>query len=226
MTSRYKITQLHYYCFNFSVCLGSFILQARRRLQQFIIDAYAKIESERLQYLRREQGGLRVDSYRDLLETIVNQDEDSRNVGQKVILPSRFCGGPRYMFERQHDAMACVRNFVRPDLFLKVTTNPMWTEILERLTPGQQPHDRPDRLVRVFRLKIQKLLKILKDGCFGCLEAWLCSIEFQKRDLPHAHILLILRTLSPNPSFISITFLPSYFGTLSKTPAKRGIPAS
>ena len=38
----------------------------------------------------------------------------------------------------------------------------------------------------------------------------------------------ILRTLSQNPSFISITFLPLYFGTLSmsKTRAKPGSPAS
>ena len=79
------------------------------------------MEPERLQYLRREQGGLKEDSNRDLRETIVNQDEDSRNVGQKVILPATFCGGPRYMFERQQDVMAYVRNFGRPDLFITVT---------------------------------------------------------------------------------------------------------
>ena len=119
------MTQLHYYCFNFfSICIGNFILEARRLLQQFIVDAYEKIESERLQYLRREQGGLRADRYRDLRETIVNQDEDSRNVGQKVILPATFCGGPRYMFERQQYAMPYIRNFGRPDLFITVTTNP------------------------------------------------------------------------------------------------------
>ena len=116
-----------------------------------------RIESERLQYLIREQGGLRADSYRDLRESIVNQDEDSRNVGQKVILPATFCGGQSYILERQQDAMACFRNFSRPDLFTTATTNPKWTENLESLTPGQQPHDRPDLLVRVFRLKIQKL---------------------------------------------------------------------
>ena len=67
---RYKITQLQYYCFNFHLyALGiSFC-------KQFIVEDYAKIEPERLQYLRREQGGLRADSYRDLQKTIVNQDE-------------------------------------------------------------------------------------------------------------------------------------------------------
>ena len=74
-------------------------------LQQFIVDAYVKIESECLQFLRREQDHLRADNYKDLWETIVNQDGDPGNVGQKVILHAKFCGGPRYMFERQQDAM-------------------------------------------------------------------------------------------------------------------------
>ena len=41
-------------------------------LQQFIVDAYAKIESERLKFLRREQDHLRADNYKDLRENIVN----------------------------------------------------------------------------------------------------------------------------------------------------------
>ena len=42
-------------------------------LQQFIFDANAKIESERLQFLRREEDHLRADNYKDLRGTIVNQ---------------------------------------------------------------------------------------------------------------------------------------------------------
>ena len=47
------------------------------------------------------------------------------------------------MFQRQQDAMTYVRKFGRPDVFITVTRNPKWPEILERLTPRQQPHDRP-----------------------------------------------------------------------------------
>ena len=76
------------------------------------------------------------------------------NVGQKVILPATFCGVSRYLFERQQDAIAYVRKFNQPDLFITVTTNPKWPEILKRLTPGQLPHDRQDLLMTVFCLKI------------------------------------------------------------------------
>ena len=67
---------------------------------------------------------MRADNYRDLRETIVYSDGDPRNVAQKVILPAKFFRGPRYTFGRQQDAMAYVRKYGRPDLFITVTTNP------------------------------------------------------------------------------------------------------
>ena len=70
------------------------------------------------------RAGSPADDYKDLRETIVNQDEHPMNVGQKVILPATFCGGPRDMFEMQQDAMAYVRKFGRPYLFITMTTNP------------------------------------------------------------------------------------------------------
>ena len=84
-------------------------------LQQFIVDAYAKVESERPHFLRREQNHLRADNYKDLRQTIVNQDGDPGYVGQRVILPAKLCGGPGNMFERQQYAMAYVKKFGRPD---------------------------------------------------------------------------------------------------------------
>lgn len=96
------------------------------------------------------------------------------------------------MFEKQQDAMSFVRKYGRPDLFITVTTNPYWEEITSNLLAGQRPHDRPDLLVRVFRLKLKKMIQLIKDGCFGSLNAWLYNIEFQKRGLPHAHMLLWL----------------------------------
>ena len=92
-------------------------------------------------------------------------------------MPAKFCRGPRYTFGRQQDALVYVRKCGRPDLFITVTTNPKWLKILECSIPGQQPHDRPDLLVRVCCLKIQNLFKILKDGCFGCLEAPVLNVK-------------------------------------------------
>jgi len=59
--------------------------------------------------------------------------------------------------------------------------------------PEQNPADHPDIVAKVFRLKILKLLEMLKyEMIFGKVQAWLYSIEWQKRGLPHCHLLLWL----------------------------------
>ena len=70
------------------------ILKAKRLFQQFLVDAYYKIEIEQLQFLRREQTALQADCYRDLRDAILDGDGDPRNVGHRVILPSTVTGGP------------------------------------------------------------------------------------------------------------------------------------
>ena len=50
LTSRHKITQLQFYCFHFFTRVGNYLLLCRRLLQQYMVDAYAKIECERLQF--------------------------------------------------------------------------------------------------------------------------------------------------------------------------------
>ena len=67
---------------------------------------------------------------------------------------------------------------------------------------GQTPQDRPDLVARVFKRKADQLMKDLtKGGIFGKVVAYMMVIEFQKRGLPHCHILLILaqedRMLTP-----------------------------
>jgi ATP-dependent DNA helicase PIF1 len=59
---------------------------------------------------------------------------------------------------------------------------------------GQQPNDIPHIIARVFNFKLRSLLKhdILEKKIFGKVKAYVYVIEFQKRGLPHAHILLIL----------------------------------
>ena len=57
-------------------------------------------------------------------DAIVAGDGDPRDVGQKVVLPASFTGGPRYIYERQQDAKSYVRIYGYPELFITMTTNP------------------------------------------------------------------------------------------------------
>ena len=156
------------------------VLRFKQVTSQFMVDMYAKIETERLGFLRRNQDKLRADNYIHLRDAITS-DGDPRNIGQPVILPSSFTGGPRYMHERTQDAMAYVRKFGRPDLFITFTCNSNWTEISGELFEHQKPKDRHDLIARVFHEKQKKLLWLLKEGrIFGELSAWMTTIEWQK----------------------------------------------
>ena len=113
--------------------------------------------------------------------------------GQPLILPSSFQGSPRNMLQNYQDAMAIVRKYGKPDFFITITCNPKWPEIVTNLQQGQSVEFRPDLVARVFKLKLDALLDdIGKHHVLGKPIAKIHVIEFQKRGLPHAHILLIL----------------------------------
>ena len=93
---------------------------------------------------------MRADNYKELHDAIVAGDGDPKNVGQKVVLPATFTGDPRYMYERQQDAMSYVRIYGQPDISITMTTNPKWAEIKTNLEHGQLAYARPELVVRVF----------------------------------------------------------------------------
>ena len=89
--------------------------------------------------------------------------------------------------------MAICRDLGRPEYFVTMTCNPRWLEIAAELRVGQAPEDRPEVVARVFRQKLNVLLdRLVKGAKLGIVVAHLATIEFQKRGLPHAHILLVM----------------------------------
>ena len=92
------------------------------------------------------------------------------------------------------DAMALVRKFGKPELFITFTSNPRWPEISASLLEGQTAADRPDIVNRVFQLKLKQLFTdLFTTGVLGDTKAYCWTLEEQKRSLKHAHILSILQ---------------------------------
>ncbi|UYV73206.1 hypothetical protein LAZ67_10002175 [Cordylochernes scorpioides] len=170
------------------------IAQFGQLFHQFLVDMYTKVESERLRYITLHQRNLRAESYihlRDALSTDANINPNS--LGQRIILPSSFVNSPRYLAEYTQDAFCYVRKFGSPDLFITFTSNPSWEELSAALLPGQKQLDRHDITARVFRQKLVKFIGALTKGqLYGATVAWMYSVEWQKRGLPHAHILVWL----------------------------------
>ncbi|GJR15788.1 helicase [Tanacetum coccineum] len=135
------------------------------------------------------------DLYHNVCDAVTRGDTNAAGLGQRIVLLRTFVGGPRYMMQNYQDAMALCRTCSNPDLFITFTSNPKWQEISEMLTyiPVQKAHDLPEIGTGVFKMKLTDLLHDLtKNHIFGASEAIVYVIEFQKRGLPHAHILLWL----------------------------------
>ncbi|XP_023239126.1 LOW QUALITY PROTEIN: uncharacterized protein LOC111637795 [Centruroides sculpturatus] len=176
------------------------ILSAGKLTQQYMVDAYVRAEANDLNWVKNNQSTLRSEKYNGLMDAIEWDEEvhGSNNlIGKAVILPSSFQGGVRNMQQYYQDAMAIVTKYGKPDLFVTMTCNPKWKEITENLKPWEKSEFRPDLVARVFHLKLKQLLDDItnrRKSLFGKVLAHVHVIEFQKRGLPHAHILIILDT--------------------------------
>ncbi|KAI8557126.1 hypothetical protein RHMOL_Rhmol05G0311100 [Rhododendron molle] len=170
----------------------STILRGGKLFQEFLVDAWASTEQNRLTFYKMNQGKLRVELYKELKD--IGPDELGPNqIGKRVVLPSSFTGGPRHMFEIFQDSMAITRYNHHPDIFLTMTANPSWPEIIAALLPHQKSIDRPDLIARVFELKRKALMKEIETNkVFGKKVAHVFTIEYQKRGLPHMHELTFL----------------------------------
>ncbi|XP_074346939.1 uncharacterized protein LOC141685752 [Apium graveolens] len=163
--------------------------------QQYVVDAFTAIKQYRLDWIRGHQTTIRSDMYHNIRDALSKGDSNPENVGKATILPASFTGSKRYMNQYFKDAMAIRRTLRHPSLFLTMTTNTKLPEIQRMLKflPGVDVVDAPDVVARVFKRKVDQLLdQIRNKNCFGRCIGVMHVIEFQKRGLPHAHMLIWL----------------------------------
>lgn len=139
------------------------------------------------------QNFFRTDALQYLIDFLRHGDKDSSKIEKQELLPIGFTVGPRDTRQRYMDAIALVQHFEKSDIFLTMTCNSSWIEIQKHLLTTNEAQNRPDLISRVFKAKVEELkTDILKINIFGKVVAFMYTIEFQKRGLPHTHFLLIL----------------------------------
>jgi hypothetical protein len=175
------------------------LLVGGQLMHQYWVDQWIKIEENRLHYIKHNQATLKAGTY-DVICNAVNRNE--ADIGNWIILPSSFNGSPRNNVQNFQDLLAIQRKFGKPDYFITFTCNSKWTEIKENLKSNEQSWMRPDLSTRVFNMKLKKLIsEICHDQRLGVVVAYTYVVEFQKRGLPHAHILIWV-TASDKPRTI------------------------
>ncbi|RWS22012.1 uncharacterized protein B4U80_01223, partial [Leptotrombidium deliense] len=200
-TNGKNVSPLQYYSFRLTPRNGQFnqVLCSGRLTQQYIINCYLTIESQRLKYLRYNQDQIRSECYQGLVDHVSNcsaNNPENVRLGNVLILPSSFQGSSRAMQQLYQDAMAISRKVGRPDLFITMTCNPNWPEIrryLKSLPNGLTANDIPYFTCRLFHQKVLSLIADLQN-VFGAIRAYVYTIEFQKRGLPHMHLLVTLQS--------------------------------
>ena len=114
-----------------------------RLFQQYVVDAYVKLESQRISWVLNNQSKLRLDTLFGLLDFLETGNDGSQLSGKPIILPASFGGSPRSLHQSYLDSMAIVARFGKPDFFITMTANPNWAEITANLRPGETAADRP-----------------------------------------------------------------------------------
>jgi len=158
-----------------------------RLTNEYVVDMFTRELECRLRYIRSNQSRLRSLEYDAALMA-----EDTIEESENIYLPASFLGSRRWVSNQIADSLAIAAAYGPPTFFLTFTCNSDWPEIQSQLLPGQNFTDIPVVVCRVFKQKLSKLMSALHTMFpnAGQLIYSITSIEFQKRGLPHAHILL------------------------------------
>ena len=160
--------------------------------QQYVCDLYLAMENNNLNWIRSHQKEIKAELYCDLMEA--KHKHQFSLAGRYIVLPHTHVGSPRWYYGEYQDGMARCRKFHKPDLFITFTCNPNWPEIINSMKGFEAgTFSRPDLIARVFQVKLEAMIKDLQESCiFGDVLGYMYTIEWQKRGLPHAHILIFL----------------------------------
>jgi hypothetical protein len=94
--ARGEVTMLEYYAYRLQQrrCEATTLICGDRLFQQYIVDAFASVEENRLRFIVKNNKNLRSEVYKGLQDALRKGD-----VGKKVILPASSTGSKRYMIQ-------------------------------------------------------------------------------------------------------------------------------
>lgn len=103
-----RLSQRAYYRFRLHVRFGEAktLFCAQRLFQQYVVDAWAVCDQNKLLWLRTNQSRFRSDLYNGLADTLIQADVNTDAIGRRIILPRSFTGGDRLMQQLYQDSMA------------------------------------------------------------------------------------------------------------------------
>uniref|UniRef100_A0AC34RS69 ATP-dependent DNA helicase n=1 Tax=Panagrolaimus sp. JU765 TaxID=591449 RepID=A0AC34RS69_9BILA len=168
-------------------------LWTKRKLAElFAIVTENRIEQHEMEEFKKSQKECRQTKSKDLIAALERGLNQGETLGKVYFAPTAFRGSRAYMQKQYAGAKAISRHIGKGTWFLTFTGNPKWKEISDSLMDGQCYTHRPDIVCRVFRQKLEELIKdITERQILGQVLGWFYSVEHQKRGMPHIHMVII-----------------------------------
>jgi hypothetical protein len=124
-------------------------------------------------------------------------------------------GSRAWASDQMADVLALTRELEISFIFMTMTANPAWPEIVSYLLSGQHYTDISSVVCWAFYTQLQYLKAFIKKY-FRKLIYIVSVVEFQKQGLPHCHLLIKIGTLkSPNENYSLSDFFCFFRSRLS-----------
>ncbi|VDP40986.1 unnamed protein product [Heligmosomoides polygyrus] len=181
---RTRVTHKEFYSY---LLTGRFnpLLHAEKLFQQYVVDSWLKIEMNRLNFLRKNQKELRLDTVRGLHDYMIGDNTHDGPPGRRIILTASFTGGPRHMIGQYQDAMSFVSIFKNAGFLTRITLKQELklnnADQIDQLISGELPD--PDSDPELFEIVSKNMIhRPCGNLSFTspCMQDGVCTKRFPK----------------------------------------------
>jgi hypothetical protein len=165
--------------------------------QAWLVDAVSRFEDERLLTMKEEEKKRRAHQQ--------SAGEQATNGKEGWKIPGSFTKSASWFRNLLEGALFLMMKRGRPQFFITLTFDT--AEAASRLFPGRSANDDPVLVAQLFERRLRAFVALLRKGLLGPYVYSVVVVEWQKRGLPHAHILLRVHVPGldmPTPSMRAI----------------------
>jgi hypothetical protein len=167
--------------------------------QYWIMDFDSRVLDQRMSIIGKIRNRILMGQMRQTSDDLTEHEEQDRCAAGYIdepknesYLPSSVHGSPRHMAALAKNALILVSEFGCPHIFLTLTCNPKWPEIMSQLLDGQTAFDRPEVTAAVFKSRLDLMKMNIRNGKYFDGREQIYTIEYQYQRLPHAHLVVRL----------------------------------
>jgi hypothetical protein len=177
--------------------VNCFMLMARLA-QNWLMDFHLQDLDQRMSIIWKIKTQIMMGHTMQISDNLTKHEEQDRRAAEYIDEPknesyllSSVHGLPRHMTALAKNALILVSEFGCPHVFITLTCNPKWLEIVSQFLDGQTAFDCPDVTAAVFKSRLDQMkMNIWNGKYFDDHEPTYLfhAIEYQYRSLPHAHL--------------------------------------